>query len=118
MEYIPYTHPISLRSILILFAHLRLVLPKCFFSRSCLAAPKEYISVVPKLGCTAPWGAMGLPKAALKGKGRRGVLEVGTSNRIIRLFVIEVALDQILGNWYHFIKPTHRINNLLIVNLL
>jgi hypothetical protein len=74
--------------------------------------------VVPKVGCTALWGAMGLPKGALKGKGRQGVLEVGPSNRIVRLFMIEVTLDQTLGNWYHFIKPIRRVNYLLIVNLL
>jgi hypothetical protein len=35
--------------------------------------------------------------------------------RTRRFFTIEVALDQTLGNWYHFMKPIHRINNLLIV---
>jgi hypothetical protein len=61
---------------------------------------------------------MGLPKGALKEKGRQGVLEVGNSNRIVRLFVVAMTLDQILGNWYRFIKPAHRIKNLVIVNLL
>jgi hypothetical protein len=48
--------------------------------------------LVPKVGCTVPWGAVGLP---------RGALEVGPSERVVR--------------WYHFIKPIHRIKNLLTV---
>jgi hypothetical protein len=43
------------------------------------------------------------------------MLEVSPSGRVVRLFRIEVTLDQILGNWFHFIKPTHRIKNLLTV---
>jgi hypothetical protein len=56
-------------------------------------------AVVPKGGSTAPLGA----------------LEVGPSERIFRLFTVEVTLDQTLGNWYHFIKPINRIKNLLTV---
>jgi hypothetical protein len=55
------------------------------------------------MGCTAPWGAVGLPK---------GALEV---DRVVHLLKIEVTLDQTLGNWYHFMKPIHRIKNLLTV---
>lgn len=36
-------------------------------------------AVVPKVGCTASWGA----------------LEVGSSKHVVRLFMTEVALDQI-----------------------
>jgi hypothetical protein len=68
--------------------------------------------VVPKVGCTAPWGAVGLPKGALRD---RGALEVGPSEPVVRLFTTEVTLDQTMGNWYHFIKPIHRIKNLLTV---
>jgi hypothetical protein len=46
---------------------------------------------------------------------RGGALEVGTSERFVRLFTIEVTLDQALGKWYHFIKPIRRIKNLLTV---
>jgi hypothetical protein len=52
---------------------------------------------------------------ALRGKGRQEALEVGPSDRDVRFFTIEVTLDQTLGNWYHFIKPIHRIKNLLTV---
>jgi hypothetical protein len=38
-----------------------------------------------------------------------GALEVGPSELTVRLFTIEVTVDQTLGNWYHFIKPIHRI---------
>jgi hypothetical protein len=40
---------------------------------------------------------------------------LGLSERADRLFTIEATLDQTLGNWFHFIKPTHRIKNLLTV---
>jgi hypothetical protein len=43
---------------------------------------------------------------------------VGPSERVVRLFTIEVTLDQTLGNWYHFIKPIHRIKNLLTAKKL
>jgi hypothetical protein len=39
-------------------------------------------SLVPKVGCTAPWGAVGLP---------RGALEVGPSERVVRLFTTDQA---------------------------
>jgi hypothetical protein len=39
-------------------------------------------AVVPKVGCTAPWGAVGLPRWAL---------EVGPSKRVVRLFTIDQA---------------------------
>jgi hypothetical protein len=51
----------------------------------------------------------------LRGKGRQETLEMGSSERIIRLLSPEVSLDQIMGNWYHFFKPIHRIKNLLTV---
>jgi hypothetical protein len=38
---------------------------------------------------------------------------MGHSERIFHLFPIEVTLDQTMINWYHFIKPIHRIKNLL-----
>jgi hypothetical protein len=38
--------------------------------------------MVPKVGCTALWGAVGLP---------RGALEVGPSERVVRLFTIDQA---------------------------
>jgi hypothetical protein len=56
-----------------------------------------------------PLGAVGLP---------RGALEVGPSECVVRLFTIEVTLDQTLGNWYQFIKPIHRIKNLLTLKYL
>jgi hypothetical protein len=68
--------------------------------------------MVPKVAYAAPWGAVGLPRGAVRGKG---ALEVGPSERVVRLFTIEVILDQTLKNWYHFIKPIHRIKNLQIV---
>lgn len=52
---------------------------------------------------------MGLPK---------GALEVDPSDRFVRLFTIEVPIDQMLGRWYYFIKPIHRINNLLTAKWL
>jgi hypothetical protein len=57
-------------------------------------------------GCTAPWGAVGL---------HSGALQVGPQERVVRLFTIEVTLERTLWNWYHFIKPIHRIKNLLTV---
>jgi hypothetical protein len=61
--------------------------------------------MVPKVGCTAPWGELGLPRGAVRGKGRYGAaggLEVGLSERAVRLYTIQVILDQTtLGNWYH-----------------
>jgi hypothetical protein len=47
--------------------------------------------------------------------GRKGVLTMGPSERVFRLFMTEVTLDRTLENWYHFIKPMHRIKNLLTV---
>jgi hypothetical protein len=56
---------------------------------------------------------MGLPRGALRGKG---ALEVGFPERVVRLFMLEVTLDQTLGNWCTFIKPIHhRIKDLLTV---
>jgi hypothetical protein len=43
-----------------------------------------------------------------------GALEMGSSERV-RFFTIEATLDHTLRNWYHFIKPIHRIKNLLTV---
>jgi hypothetical protein len=43
---------------------------------------------------------------------------MGSSERFVRLFTTEVGLDQTLGNWYHFIKPIHRIKNLVRVKKL
>jgi hypothetical protein len=51
----------------------------------------------------------------LGGKGRQGLLEVDFSEPLVRLFTTEVSLEQTLGNWYQFTKPTHRIKNLLTV---
>jgi hypothetical protein len=51
----------------------------------------------------------------LKGKGRQGAPEVGSSERVVCLFTIKVTLRQTMGNWYHFIKPIHRIKNSLRV---
>jgi hypothetical protein len=42
---------------------------------------------------------------------------VDLSERVDSLFTIEVTLEQKLGNWYHFIKRTHRIKNLLTAKL-
>jgi hypothetical protein len=47
--------------------------------------------------------------------GGKGALEVGPSERVVHLFTIEMASDYILRNWYHFIKPNHRVKNLLAV---
>jgi hypothetical protein len=65
------------------------------------------------VGCTIPWVKMELPRDDAKGGG--GVLEVGPSESVVCLFTVEVTLDQTLGNWYQFIKPIHRIKNLLTV---
>jgi hypothetical protein len=60
---------------------------------------------------------VGLSREALRGKE---ALEVGPlpPERVVRFFTTQVTLDQTLGNWYHFIKPIHRIKNLLAVNQL
>jgi hypothetical protein len=42
----------------------------------------------------------------LRGKRKEEALEVGLSERDVRFFMMEETLDQTLGNWYHFIKPT------------
>jgi hypothetical protein len=42
-------------------------------------------AVVPKVGCTAPWWAVGLP---------RGALEAGPSKFVVRLFMIDQARAQ------------------------
>jgi hypothetical protein len=39
-------------------------------------------TLVPKVGCTAPWGVVGLPM---------GALEVGPSERVVHLFTIHQA---------------------------
>jgi hypothetical protein len=52
---------------------------------------------------------------ALRGKGAAGGAGGGPFECVVRLFLIEGSLDQTLGNWYHFIKPIHRIKNLLTV---
>jgi hypothetical protein len=43
---------------------------------------------------------------------------MGPSERVLRLFTIEVTLDRTLGNWYHFIKPIDRFKNLLTIKCL
>jgi hypothetical protein len=47
------------------------------------------------VGCTAPWGALGLPRGALRGKGRQGALEVGFSEPVVRFFTTEMSLDNL-----------------------
>jgi hypothetical protein len=42
-------------------------------------------AVIPKVGCTAPWGAVGLP---------RGALEVGPSERVVRLFTTDQITER------------------------
>jgi hypothetical protein len=76
-------------------------------SNSSVILPSDAIwsrSVVPIVGCTAPWGLWDYLG--------------GRSERVVLLFTIEVTLDQTLGNWCHFIKPNHRIKNLLTVKQL
>jgi hypothetical protein len=63
------------------------------------------------MGCTASWGAVGLPRGAQWGKGRQGAVEMDSSELIFRLFMIEVILDQTLRNWYNFIKPIQKFTN-------
>jgi hypothetical protein len=66
-----------------------------------------------------PWGAVGLSGwGALGGKCRAEGARLGPSERTVRLFSIEVTLDQTLGNWYHLMKPIHCIKNLLTVKEL
>jgi hypothetical protein len=61
------------------------------------------------------------PGGALRSKGwqdaHRGEeeLDLGPSDRVVLLFTKEVTLYETLGNCYHFIKPIHRIKNLLSV---
>jgi hypothetical protein len=70
--------------------------------------------VVPKVGCTPSLGVVGLPGGgAEREEGGRGALEVGLFERDVRVF--EIQVKQTLGDWYHFIKPIHRIKNLLTV---
>jgi hypothetical protein len=71
--------------------------------------------VVPKVGSTAPWGRWDYLQGTKKQGGRQGAPEVGPSERVVRLFTIEVTLDQTLGNWHHFITPIQHIINLLTV---
>jgi hypothetical protein len=52
---------------------------------------------------------------ALRGKG---TVTVGPFVGVVRLFATEVTLHQTVANWYHFIKPIHRIKNLLTVKQL
>jgi hypothetical protein len=42
-------------------------------------------------------------------------LKVIPSDRVARLFTIEVILDQTLENWNHFIKPIHNAKRLVTV---
>jgi hypothetical protein len=70
-------------------------------------APAKYKSVVlsvdqwfPKWAVPPTWGLGG----AKKKKSGRGVLEVGPSQRVVRIFPIEVTSDQKIGNWYCFMK--------------
>lgn len=65
-----------------------------------LCVPRVFYPFLPKAGCTASWG---------------GALEVGPSERVFRVFTIEVTSAHTLGNWYQFIKPTLRVKNLLPV---
>jgi hypothetical protein len=53
-----------------------------------------------------------------RGKRVAGVLEMGPLEHTVCLFTSEVALDQTLGNLYHFIKSNHHIKNLLTVKQL
>jgi hypothetical protein len=41
---------------------------------------------------------------------------MGPSERLVPLLTTEVTLDQTLGNWYHFIKPIHRIRIFFLVS--
>jgi hypothetical protein len=50
--------------------------------------------------------AVGLPRGRLEARGRHGALEMGLSERVVHLLVVEMTLDKTFGNWYHFIKPT------------
>jgi hypothetical protein len=59
----------------------------------------------PEIWLYRPWMKVGLPWDVLRGKGGRGALEVSHSEHLIRLFTIEMTVDQTLGNWYDFIKP-------------
>jgi hypothetical protein len=64
------------------------------------------------------WFQNGLycPIRALRYKGAAGGSGVAPSEHVL-LFTTEVTLDQTLGNWYQFIKPIHRIKNLLILQV-
>jgi hypothetical protein len=62
--------------------------------------------MVPTVGCTVPLGTVGLPS---------GAPEAGPFEHVVRLLKTEVTLDKTLGKWYHFIKPTNRIKNLLTI---
>jgi hypothetical protein len=62
-------------------------------------------------GLYRPWGAVELHRG-ICGKGRKEAPEVGPSERVAPVFTIEQTPDQ---TWCHFIKPTHRIKNLLRV---
>jgi hypothetical protein len=51
-------------------------------------------------------------------RGRQGALEVGPSERVVRLFTNDVTLDQTSRNWRHFKNPIHRIQNILTPRML
>jgi hypothetical protein len=75
----------------------------------------EIVRLLYAVWCSAIIYSSGSQSEAYRPCVGGGALEMGPSERVVRLFTIEMALDQTLGNWYHFFKPTHRINNLLTV---
>jgi hypothetical protein len=71
----------------------------------------------PKVSCTTPGGARIKYRGQLEVRGgrgpaeERGRLELGPSDRVLRLFTNEVTLCQTVGNGYHINKPIRRIKN-------
>jgi hypothetical protein len=66
--------------------------------------------------CLRQWSlkCLAVPLGAVESP-RGEALEVVPSGGVFLLFTIEAISRQTLGNWYHFIKPIHRIKNLLTV---
>jgi hypothetical protein len=52
---------------------------------------------------------------ALRGNEVAGGIEVGPSEYVVHLFIVEVILDQTLGSWYCFFEPIHHSKTVLRV---
>jgi hypothetical protein len=58
---------------------------------------------------TAPWVVVELCMEEVRGNGHQW--GGGLPNHTVNLLLLEMTLDQTLGNWFHFIKLIHHIKN-------